>query len=222
MTSRLPRLAVFDLAGTTIQEDGTVSAVFKEVLSEEGIRSTPEEISRVRGAAKREAFRKLASDAGQAERLYKRFTEGIRERYTISPPREVPGASNTFAWLRQQGVNLALNTGFERETVVMVFSALGWDAKLIAATVCGDEVSAGRPAPAMIFEAMRRTGIGDPSGVMVVGDTVLDLQAGSAARAGWVIGVTSGAHDRAKLLLAPHTHLLQSVAEIPKLLTGSV
>jgi phosphonatase-like hydrolase len=221
MTSRLPSLAVFDLAGTTIQDDGTVSAVFQEVLAAEGIRSTPEEISRVRGAAKREAFRQLAREAVQAERLYERFMEAIRERYTISPPREVPGTSNTFVWLRQQGVKLALNTGFERETVGMLLSALRWDAKVIAATVCGDEVSAGRPAPAMIFEAMRRTGIADPGGVMVVGDTVLDLQAGSAAGAGWVVGVTSGAHDRARLLQAPHTHLLESVAEIPKLLGGS-
>jgi phosphonatase-like hydrolase len=221
MRSGLPSLAVFDLAGTTIQDDGTVSAVFKEVLGAEGIRSTPEEISRVRGAAKREAFRQLASEGIQAERLYERFIEGIRERYKISPPREVAGTSNTFAWLRQQGVTLALNTGFERETARMLLSALGWDAKVIAAIVCGDEVSAGRPAPAMIFEAMRRTGFADPGVVMVVGDTVLDLQAGSAAGAGWVVGVTSGAHDRARLLQAPHTHLLQSVAEIPKLLGGS-
>jgi len=89
---------------------------------------------------------------------------------------------------------------------------------VIDAIVCGDEVVAGRPAPAMIFEAMRRTGVSDPTRVMVVGDTVLDLQAGRAAGAGWVVGVTSGAHDRARLLQAPHTHLLQSVAEIPRLL----
>jgi phosphonatase-like hydrolase len=222
MTLHLPRLAVFDLAGTTIQEDGTVSAVFKEVLSEEGIRSTPEEISRVRGAAKREAFRQLASDTVQAERLYGHFIEGIRKRYTDSAPREVPGTSNTFTWLRQRGVKLALNTGFERETVLMLLSALGWGTAGIDAVVCGDEVVAGRPAPTMIFEAMRRTGIVDPAGVMVVGDTVLDLQAGSAAGAGWVVGVTSGAHDRARLLQAPHTHLLQTVAEIPKLLGGSI
>jgi phosphoglycolate phosphatase len=60
------------------------------------------------------------------------------------------------------------------------------------------------------------------AGVMVVGDIVLDLQAGSAAGAGRVVGVTSGAHDRARLSQAPHTHLLQTVAEIPKLLGGSI
>jgi phosphoglycolate phosphatase len=83
-------------------------------------------------------------------------------------------------------------------------------------------VAAGRPSPAMILEAMRRTGVTDPAGVMVVGDTVLDLQAGTAAGAGWVIGVLSGAHDRSRLLQAPHTHLLPSVAEIPEFLRGSV
>ena len=176
----------------------------------------------MRGAAKREAFRQLARDAGQAERLYEHFLEGIRQRYTTRPPREVPGTSNTFTWLRQQGVKLALNTGFERETVGMLLSALGWDDTVLDAIVCGDEVAAGRPSPAMILEAMRRTGIADPGGVMVVGDTVLDLQAGSAAGAGWVIGVTSGAHDHSRLSQAPHTHLLQSVAEIPKLLGGSI
>ena len=222
MKLRLPTLAVFDLAGTTIQDDGTVVAVFKEVLTAEDIRSTPEEIARVRGAAKKEAFRQLATEPGQAERLYENFFERIRRRYTASPPQEVPGTSDTFAWLRRQGVKIALNTGFERETAAMLLSALGWSGPVVDAVVCGDEVAAGRPAPEMILEAMRRTGVADPGGVMVVGDTVLDLQAGSAAGAGWVIGVTSGAHDYARLSQAPHTHLLQSVAEIPNLFGGSL
>ena len=214
---RLPRLAVFDLAGTTIQDDGTVAAVFKEVLTADGIGSTSEEIARVRGAAKREAFRRLAKDPAQAERLYKNFIDGIRQRYTSNPPVEVPGTSKTFSWLRAQGVKIALNTGFERDTVAMLLAALGWGSALIDAVVCGDEVPAGRPSPAMILEAMRRTGVADPAAVMVFGDTVLDLEAGTAAKAGWVVGVLSGAHDRARLSKAPHTHLLSSVAEIPKI-----
>ena len=103
MPLRLPRLAVFDLAGTTIRDDGTVATVFKEVLTAENIPSTSEEIARVRGAAKREAFRQLAKDGDQAERLYGRFLEGIRKRYKASPPQEVPGTSQAFAWLREIG-----------------------------------------------------------------------------------------------------------------------
>ncbi len=220
MKPRWPSLAVFDLAGTTIQDDGTVADVFAEVLKAENIRSTAEEIARVRGAAKREAFRQLAEDSGQAERLYQNFFEGIRRRYTASPPREVPGTLSTFTWLRQRGVKIALNTGFERETAGMLLGALGWKDHVLDAVVCGDEVAAGRPSPAMILEAMRRTGVANPGGVMVVGDTVLDLQAANAAGVGWVIGVTSGAHDYARLSQVSPTHILKSVAEIPGLWAG--
>jgi phosphonatase-like hydrolase len=218
MTQRLPILAIFDLAGTTMQDDGTVVSVFQEVLASEKIQPTSEEIARVRGANKREAFRKLTRDEAQAGRLYKRFVDGIRDRYTACPPREVHGTTATFTWLRQHGVKIALNTGFERGIVSVLVSSLGWSADMIDTIVCGDEVDAGRPAPAMIHEAMRRTGVSDPAWVMVVGDTVLDLQAGTAARAGWVVGVTSGAHNRVRLMQAAHTHLLSSVADIPEIL----
>ena len=46
----------------------------------------------------------------------------------------------------------------------------------------------------------------------------LDLQAGSNAGAGWVIGVLSGAHDAETLGKTPHTHLLPSFADLPGLL----
>ena len=47
-----------------------------------------------------------------------------------------------------------------------------------------------------------------------MGDTTLDLE--SAARAGvrWNIGVLSGAHAKEALERAPHTHLLDSVADL--------
>ena len=57
-----------------------------------------------------------------------------------------------------------------------------------------------------------------PTRVAAIGDTVLDLQAGSNAGAGWVIGVLSGAHDAETLGRTPHTHLLPSIAELPSLL----
>lgn len=66
MTHRLPSLVVFDLAGTTMQDDGIVAAVFRDVLATERARTSPEEIARVRGASKKEAFRRLARDEAQA------------------------------------------------------------------------------------------------------------------------------------------------------------
>ena len=79
----------------------------------------------------------------------------------------------------------------------------------------------GRPAPHLIHEAMRATGILDPRSVANVGDTVVDLDAGWRAGVGWNIGVLSGAHDRATLERTPHTHIVGSVAELPKVFAGA-
>jgi phosphonatase-like hydrolase len=214
----MPRLVVFDLAGTTLQDDGTVAEAFREVLAAEGLACSADTIARVRGASKREAFRQLAADTDQAERLFLAFLATLRQHYQAVPPREVQGASVVFQWLREQGSKIAMNTGFERSMVEMLVRMVGWDPDAFDTFVCGDEVTEGRPSPAMIQEAMRRTGVTDPVHVMVVGDTVLDLQAGTAAHAGWVVGVTSGAHDHARLLSAPHTHLVASVAHVREVL----
>lgn len=218
MSQPLPRLAVFDLAGTTMQDDGSVASIFQQVLASEGLDASPEDVSRVRGASKREAFLRLTSDPARAARLFQRFMSSVRQHYATRSPVEVEGASATFAWLRERGVKVALNTGFERALVEVLIAALGWPA--FDALVCGDEVEAGRPSPAMIQEAMRRLSVQDPAQVLVAGDTVLDLQAGAAARAGWIIGVTSGAHDRGRLLQVPHTQILPSIAGIPGLLAA--
>ena len=85
------------------------------------------------------------------------------------------------------------------------------------AIVCGDDVAHGRPAPDLIFRAMEAVGVTNVQKVANVGDTILDLQAGHNAGVRWNVGVFTGAHDRKSLESAPHTHLLPSVAEVPRL-----
>jgi phosphoglycolate phosphatase-like HAD superfamily hydrolase len=61
---------------------------------------------------------------------------------------------------------------------------------------------------------MEATGTHRVRAVANVGDTALDLEAGSNAGVGWNIGVFSGAHDRETLQAAPHTHLIASVSAL--------
>jgi phosphoglycolate phosphatase-like HAD superfamily hydrolase len=68
---------------------------------------------------------------------------------------------------------------------------------------------------------MARLGIEDPAAVVVVGDTASDLEAGTAARAGSVVGVLSGAHDEATLRAAPHTAILPDITGLLGLLERS-
>jgi phosphoglycolate phosphatase-like HAD superfamily hydrolase len=65
---------------------------------------------------------------------------------------------------------------------------------------------------------MARLGVDDPRAVVVVGDTVSDLEAGTAARAGAVVGVLTGAHDEAALEAAPHTAILPDITGLIGLL----
>jgi len=112
---------------------------------------------------------------------------------------------------------VALTSGFERGVVDLLVRRLGW-ADRFDRVYASDDAPAGRPAPYLIYRAMMDLGVHDVGRVAVVGDTPLDLQAASNARAGWVVGVLSGAHGIETLGATPHTHLLPSVAGLPKLL----
>jgi phosphonatase-like hydrolase len=112
---------------------------------------------------------------------------------------------------------VALNSGFDRRIMAGVLASVGWPEDLFDAVVCADDVPCGRPAPFMIFRSMERSGVEDVREVAVVGDTRLDLEAGLNAGAAYRIGVLTGAHDRATLERAPHTHIVSSVAALPDL-----
>ncbi len=98
----------------------------------------------------------------------------------------------------------------------LLIGRLGWEG-LFDVTLASSDVPLGRPAPFLIYRAMMDLGVEKIRQVAVVGDTPLDLEAGMNARAGWVIGVLSGAHGLETLGVTPHTHLLPSIASLPAL-----
>lgn len=215
------KLVIFDLAGTTVQDKGQVSNAFTAALAEHNIEVTPEQLSRVRGSSKRQAVLNFIPEGPDrtrsAEMVYASFREHLARRYTIEGIEPIEGAEQIFQWLREQGVRVALNTGFDRETTMLLLGALGWADGIVDAIVCGDEVPQGRPAPYLIFRSMEATGESSVHRVANIGDTTLDLQAGHNAGVRWNVGVLSGAHDRPLMSAAPHTHLIPSVAELPGL-----
>ena len=216
-----PELVVFDLAGTTVEDRGEVPFAFTAALAEHGIDVTPEQIAGVRGSSKRQALARFIpagpDQAGVADRAYASFRSHLAQRYDVAGVKPVAGAVQAFQWLREHGIRVALNTGFDRETTAVLLTALGWLDGVVDAIVCGDDVKAGRPAPFLIFHAMEVTGVSSVHKVAAVGDTTLDLQAGYHAGVRWNIGVLSGAHDRAALERVPHTHLIASVSDLSSL-----
>jgi phosphonatase-like hydrolase len=219
-----PELLVSDLAGTTVYDRGEVPAAFADALREAAVPFDPAEITAWRGASKREVLGRLLARDGApadavAERLplvYGRFRALLAERLARAAPVSLPGVGETFARLRAAGIRIALTTGFDRALVEQLLTAVDW-AELVDTWVSSDDVLLGRPAPDMIVLAMRRCGVADADRIAVVGDTRLDLEAAWNAGARWRVGVLTGAHDRATLAAAPHTHLLDSVRDLPSL-----
>lgn len=220
----LPELVVSDFAGTTMKEEGAVLVAYRLALTEFDIPFTEEDLAARRGASKRAVFQELAARVktpddvdAVADKALAIFEDSLKREYETGPVKEIEGAGAAVAALRQAGVKVALTSGFERGVVDLLVRRLGW-ADLFDRVYASDDAPAGRPAPYLIYRAMIDLRVHDVGRVCVVGDTPLDLQAASNARAGWIVGVLSGAHGLETLGATPHTHLLPSIAGLPKML----
>jgi len=222
-------LVVFDMAGTTVRDDDAVNQCLREALAAGGLACSRDEINTVMGIPKPMAIaalwqnkRGVEASASAVARLHEDFLRRMIGFYRSDPKvGEMPGAAAVFGELHAAGIAVALDTGFSRDIVEVILTRLGWHQPgLLDATVASDEVPRGRPHPDLLFEAMKRVGVKDAGRVAKVGDTPSDLQEGTTAGCGMVIGVTNGTHTRAQLASHPHTHLIGSLAELPPLMTA--
>ena len=219
-------LVVFDIAGTTVYDGDAVNRCFRAALSAAGLEVAPDCVNQVMGLTKTEAIRRLleaAGEAAEADRvatIHTDFVQRMQDYYRTSPDvREIPGASATFRELRSRGIAVALDTGFPRAIVEPILLRLGWDVPdVLDAWIASDEVANGRPAPDMIRSLMFELEVEDPARVAKVGDTQADLEEGTNTGCAFVIGVCSGAFTRAQLEALPHTHIVDSVVDVPALL----
>jgi phosphonatase-like hydrolase len=219
-------LVVFDMAGTTINDDDGVNRCVRAALAQVGVAPTRDAVNLVMGIPKPVAIERLLERydrpdlVPRVDAIHADFVRRMIAFYETDPSVvEIAGAGDVFRRLRAAGIKVALDTGFSREIVDVVLKRLGWSAGgLVDTTVTSDEVERGRPHPDLVFKAMRDLGVGDAKRVAKVGDTPSDLQEGSAAGCGLVIGVTGGSHTAEQLEAFPHTHLIASVAELPALL----
>ncbi len=76
----------------------------------------------------------------------------------------------------------------------------------------------GRPAPFMIFYAMRQLGIQSVHEVIKVGDTPADMLEGYNAGCRGIVGVLSGPRPIEAWGKYWHTHVIPSVADLPELI----
>jgi phosphonatase-like hydrolase len=215
------RVAVLDMAGTTVRDGGIVESSFLLALESIGIeRDDPANAGRLEyvqatmGQSKIEVFRGLLDDEGLAQRATRGFEAAIAQTVRAGGVSPLPDAEDTFAALRAAGCKICLTTGFAPETQALIVEALGWR-DLVDLTLAPGPGLRGRPYPDLALQALMTLGIDDVRSVAVAGDTANDLRAGWAAGAGVVAGVLTGAHTRSELEAAPHTHILDTIAGLP-------
>jgi phosphonatase-like hydrolase len=220
-------LVVFDMAGTTIEDHGEVPTAFQSALGKNHIRISDDFLQQWRGASKKEVLRQCIEgqfgkespdNPKRIDQAYGDFRHLLEDLYDREGIRPIPGVAETFKWLRERNIRIALTTGFYRKVTDLILRQVGWNAGAVDASICSDEVPQGRPAPYLIFRAMEATRATNVQRVVNVGDTTLDLL--SAVNAGvWRnVGVLSGSQTLLHLGKFQHTHILPSVAELPELL----
>ena len=216
------RLVVFDMAGTTVDEDNVVYKTVRAAINAAGYQFSQEQVQEAgAGKEKSQAIRDvLALDGSvhsdeEVAAIFADFRQRLSAAYDTLNVKEQPGTSETFARLRQHGIKVVLNTGYDRATAEGLVAKIGWVVgKDIDGLVTASDVENGRPGPDMIRLAMKQTGVAASVEVAKIGDSGIDIEEGKNAECGLTFGITTGAQTEAQLRTADPTHIVNSLAEM--------
>lgn len=216
MTTPL-ELAVLDMAGTTVLDDGVVEQAFQRAAERTGVADRmpwAEALDYVRatmGQSKIDVFTHLSGgDVAAATRATAAFEGAYAEIVEEQGVTEIPGAADAIQSLKDAGLRVVLTTGFAPVTRDALLDGLGWRG-LVDLALSPVDAGRGRPAPDLVLAALLRTQTSAVGAVAVAGDTVSDVESGRRAGAGFVAGVLTGAHDRVALVEAGADAVLRDV-----------
>ncbi|ASN19031.1 HAD family hydrolase [Arthrobacter sp. YN] len=222
-TSNRLRLAVVDMVGTTITDDGRTERAMSRALVEHGIEPDGSKFESMLGYArdtmgfsKMTVFSHLFEDAEVAASANKVFEKAYDEMIDDGGVRAIPGAEDAILWMRESGMQVCLATGFGRHTQNMVLESLGWMG-LADLSLCPADAGRGRPYPDMILTAVLALDLDDVREVAVVGDTSSDMLSGIRSGASLIAGVLTGSHSEATLRAAGATVVVDSIKQLPLL-----
>jgi phosphonatase-like hydrolase len=219
-----PEFIAFDVAGTTVNDDGLVMTAFKKAFEKSQPEAWPLKGAEwtqyaldTMGQSKIEVFTHLLGDREKAHMANLAFEEAYVNAISESGANPITGTHELFDELRSQNIGIVLTTGFSRSTLDVLLSELAWE-KIVDLSVTPDEAGRGRPNPDMLNYAAMKFEIKSKEDIIVVGDTASDMLAGVAFGSLRVIGVLSGAHKEEALLSAGATSVIHSVANLSTLI----
>jgi phosphonatase-like hydrolase len=219
-------LVVLDMAGTTVEDGGLVELAFTTAIASAGVSESddryPGMLGHVRetmGQSKITVFRTLlGGDEDAAQGADTEFQRAYEQLIADGRCAAIPGAEETIRTLRGDGVRVAFTTGFAPSTQDAILDALGWQNLADLVLAPGDGVR-GRPFPDLVLTAALRLEVTDVRRIAVAGDTPSDVLTGVRSGASVVAGVLTGAGRAEDLAAAGATAVLDSVVDLPALLS---
>jgi phosphonatase-like hydrolase len=217
------QVAVMDMAGTTVADDGLVVEAFEAAATAAGLPTGGAERENARqyvldtmGQSKIVVFRALFGDESVAQQANTAFEDAYAALIDSGSATPIDGAAEAITRLRDAGVKVALTTGFSSATQGKLLAALGWQSLADLVLAPGDGVR-GRPYPDLVLTSLMRLNADGVRNVAVIGDTASDVETGLRAGAAIAAGTLTGAHNADQLRDAGATHVVGSPAEFADL-----
>lgn len=213
---------VFDMAGTTIDEDNIVYKTLFKAIAEQGVTLSLEDVlEHGAGKEKLNAIQDILNIYGSVEQqdhaksIFSNFLIYLEKAYNEFPIKEINNVSEVLSTLRKQGVIVVLNTGYDKNTATKLLDKINWKVNVqYDLLVTASDVVNSRPSPDMIVKAMNHFSITDASTVIKVGDSAIDIEEGKNANCLYNIGVTTGAQTREQIAKANPSHVFNNLKEV--------
>ena len=199
------RAVMLDWAGTTV-DHGSVAPVLAltTLFAKHGIALSMENARQDMGLLKRDHIRailalpnikaewrdRFGKEPG-AEEVSSLFNEfGPLQMDIITQHSQlIEGVADVVRNWQNRGLLIGSTTGYTREMLNPVLAQAAASGYRPDASVCPDEVGAGRPAPWMLARNAQLLNVYPPSSCVKIGDTISDIEEGRNAGM-WTIGLT--------------------------------
>jgi phosphonatase-like hydrolase len=220
------KMVIFDMAGTTVNENNVVYKTLQKAINESGFDFTLDQVL-LEGAGKEklQAIKSilkvyaLKQDDKLADAIYQNFIVLLAQAYDREKILPQDNARELFEALKQRNILVVLNTGYNTETAKSLIKKLGWNKGTeFDGLVTATDVENNRPDPDMILLAMAEFDISNALEVVKVGDSIIDIQEGQNAGCRLNIGITTGAHTYEQLQTAKPDHIINNLLELLPLL----
>ncbi len=216
------KLAVFDMAGTTVNEDNVVYKTLQKAINEAGFDFTLDQVlAEGAGKEKLQAIKSVLSVYGRIEddvlanTIFQNFIQQLETAYNNLNILPQDNAEELFYELKKRGILVVLNTGYNAQTANSLITKLGWTiGAQIDGLVTASDVKKNRPEPDMILLAMEKFHITNPLEVFKVGDSTIDIEEGRNAGCRYNIGITTGAHTMEQLSSVHPDFIIHNLLEL--------